>query len=169
MDESLFLICGNLNILKIYSMSETTIQKIIRRTGRKPVECKCQDCKTQCHTPCLGTPDDIMKLIDAGYIDKLAVTGWSVGLILGRIDHTIPMVQPLKLDTGFCVFYKDGLCELHSSGLKPTEGKLSHHSIKAENTNFRKSLSFNVAKEWEDPANFELIDKISLLLILHNT
>ena len=75
------------------------------------------------------------------------------------------MVQPLKADNGFCVFHKNGLCELHNSGLKPTEGKLSHHSIKAENTNFRKSLSYNVAKEWEDPANRELIDKISFLIL----
>nr|DAI76531.1 MAG TPA: hypothetical protein [Caudoviricetes sp.] len=146
-------------------MKETTFQKIIRRTGRKPVECKCQACVNQCRTPCLGTPEDIMRLIEAGYTGKLAVTGWSVGLVLGRIDRIIPMVQPLKANNGFCVFHKDGLCELHDLGLKPTEGKLSHHSIKADNTNFRKSLSYNVAKEWEDPANRELIDKITFRVL----
>uniref|UniRef100_UPI003569A78B hypothetical protein n=1 Tax=Bacteroides fragilis TaxID=817 RepID=UPI003569A78B len=146
-------------------MKETTFQKIIRRTGRKPVECKCQACVNQCRTPCLGTPEDIMRLIEAGYTSKLAVTGWSVGLVLGRIDRIIPMVQPLKADNGFCVFHKDGLCELHDLGLKPTEGRLSHHSIKADNTNFRKSLSYNVAKEWEDPENRELIDKITFRVL----
>lgn len=146
-------------------MKETTFQKIIRRTGRKPVECRCQTCVKQCRTPCLGTPEDIMRLIEAGYIDRLAVTDWSVGLVLGRLNRIIPMVQPIKADNGFCVFHKDGLCELHDPGLKPTEGRLSHHSIKADNINFRKSLSYNVAKEWEDPANRELIDKITLLIL----
>lgn len=145
-------------------MKETTFQKIIRRTGRKPVECKCQACVKQCRTPCLGTPEDIMRLIEAGYIDRLAVTGWSVGLVLGRLNRIIPMVQPIA-NNGFCVFHKDGLCELHGLGLKPTEGRLSHHSTKADNINFRKSLSYNVAKEWEDPANRELIDKITLLIL----
>lgn len=163
---SLYLTSGNLNILKIDSMSETTLQKIIRRTGRKPVECKCRACKEQCRTPCLGTPDDIMKLIEAGYIDKLLPTGWVVGMMLGKIDHVIPMVQLKKAENGFCVLYKGGLCLLHELGLKPTEGKLSHHTIKAENTSFRKLLSYNVAKEWEDPANFALIDKITLLFIM---
>ena len=163
---SLYLTSGNLNILKIDSMSETTLQKIIRRTGRKPVECTCRACKEQCRTPCLGTPDDIMKLIEAGYIDKLLPTGWVVGMMLGKIDHVIPMVQLKKAENGFCVLYKDGLCLLHELGLKPTEGKLSHHTIKAENTSFRKLLSYNVAKEWEDPANFALIDKITLLFIM---
>jgi hypothetical protein len=106
-----------------------------------------------------------MRLIDAGYIDRLAITGWSVGLALRRIDRIIPMVQPLKAGNGFCAFHKDGLCELHDLGLKPTEGKLSHHSIKADNTNFRKSLSYNIAKEWEDPANRELIDKITMQVL----
>jgi hypothetical protein len=114
----------------------------------------------------LGTPDDIMKLIEAGYIDKLLPTGWVVGMMLGKIDHVIPMVQLKKAENGFCVLYKDGLCLLHELGLKPTEGKLSHHTIKAENTSFRKLLSYNVAKEWEDPANFALIDKITLLFIM---
>ena len=44
-------------------IKETQLQRIIRKTGRKPVQCKCQLCKQQCHTPCLGTPQDILKII----------------------------------------------------------------------------------------------------------
>lgn len=32
-------------------------------------------------------------------------------------------------ETGSCAFLKDGLCELHSKGLKPLEGRLAHHSM----------------------------------------
>lgn len=41
-------------------IKETQLQRIIRKTGRKPVQCKCRLCKQQCHTPCLGTPQDIL-------------------------------------------------------------------------------------------------------------
>lgn len=135
---------------------ETAFERIIRKTGRKPVQCKCQKCKEQCRTPCLGTPDDILRLIRAGYRDRLAQTAWCVGMALGRIKFPVPMVQAIQTQSG-CVFFKDGLCELHESGLKPTEGKLSHHSIKQENYKFSKMLSWNVAKEWLDENNWETI------------
>ena len=51
---------------------ETSLQRIMRKTGRRPIECKCQKCKQQCKTPCLGTPEDILRLIKAGYKDRLA-------------------------------------------------------------------------------------------------
>lgn len=138
---------------------ESALERIIRKTGRRPVQCKCRECKEQCRTPCLGTPEDILRLIEAGYKDKLYRTGWCVGLILGKTDHTIPMVQALQTSSG-CIFFKDGLCELHELGLKPTEGRLSHHSIKAENYKFSKSLSWNVAKEWTDAGNRDIVQRI---------
>lgn len=138
---------------------ETAFEKIIRKTGRKPIQCKCQKCKAQCKTPCLGTPDDILRLIRFGYKDKLAPTAWCVGLALGKITFPVPMVQAIQTSSG-CIFFKDGLCELHESGLKPTEGKLSHHSIKHENYTFKKSLPWNVAKEWLEESNKETIQQI---------
>lgn len=138
---------------------ESAIERIIRKTGRKPVQCKCGECKKQCRTPCLGTPEDILRLIRAGYKDKLYRTKWCVGLLWGRIDYAVPMVQALQTPSG-CIFFKDGLCELHELGLKPTEGKLSHHSIKAENYKFSKSLSCNVAKEWLDARNRDIVQRI---------
>lgn len=44
---------------------------------------------------------------------------------MGVINRPIPMVQPLfNEETGYCVFFKDGLCELHDKKLKPIEGKI---------------------------------------------
>lgn len=73
-------------------IDETPLQRIIRKTGRKPVQCKCRLCKQQCHTPCLGTPQDILKLIEAGYKDRLAPTQWLVGIIMGVTEMSVPMV-----------------------------------------------------------------------------
>ena len=146
-------------------MMETLFQKIIRKTGRKPISCKCQDCKKQCVTPCLGTPEDIERIIDAGYADKLAITDWAVGMLLGRMKEPIVMVQAIQTEKG-CTFFENGLCLLHDKGLKPTEGKLSHHSTKLENYKFSKSLSYNVAKEWLDinnaPTILRIMEKIAV-------
>lgn len=138
---------------------ETPLQRIIRKTGRKPVQCKCKLCKQQCHTPCLGTPQDILRLIEAGYKDRLAPTDWYVGIIMGVTEMSIPMVQA-KQEGDWCTFYKDGLCELHDAGLKPTEGRLSHHSIRIDNFKPSKSIAWNVAKEWLNEENVEYIVKI---------
>ena len=124
-----------------------TINYIMQKSGRKPTACSCEKCKSQCRTPCLGTPEDIERLIDAGYKDRLAPTEWLVGMLFGVIDRPVLMVQA-KVENGWCTFYHDGKCELHEQGLKPTEGKLSHHSIRIDNFDPKKSLSWLVAKEW---------------------
>ena len=139
---------------------ETSLQRIMRKTGRKPIECKCQKCKQQCKTPCLGTPEDILRLIKAGYKERLAITHWWVGIARGKLDFPVIMIQARQEENGYCTFFRDGLCELHDLGLNPTEGRLSHHSITKENFKFGKSLSWNVAKEWMDMRNGEIVEEI---------
>lgn len=138
---------------------ESPFQRIIRKTGRKPTQCKCRLCKEQCHQPCLGTPQDILRIIDAGFADKLAPTMWAAGLLMGVTDRVVPMIQASTVGD-WCVFYHDGLCELHDKELKPTEGRLSHHSIRIDNFKPGKSLAWNVAKEWLDPDNGEVLEEL---------
>lgn len=124
-----------------------TFNYIMKKCGRKPTECNCEKCQSQCRTPCLATPEDIQRLIDAGYKDRLAITSWFAGILMGVTNKSIEMVQA-KIENGWCTFFHNGLCELHDKGLKPTEGKLSHHSIRLDNFNKKKSISWLVAKEW---------------------
>lgn len=140
---------------------ESQLSKISRKTGRKISFCKCTECKKQCTTPCLGTPQDIEKIIDAGHKDKIFATDWYAGMLMGITDKPIFMFQAELVDTtGFCTFFENGLCKLHDSGLKPTEGKLSHHSTKMDNFKANKSLSWMIAKEWIDPKNSDVIERI---------
>lgn len=142
-------------------MKEYSLQRVIRKSGRKPIACKCAQCKEQCRTPCLGTPEDILRLIKAGYGDKLKPTLWYVGVLVGHLKYPIPMIQAIQTAEDWCIFRDaDGLCSIHDLGLKPAEGKLSHHSIAPENYVFVKSLSYNVAKEWLREENNELITEI---------
>lgn len=43
-------------------MSESTFEKIVRKSGVKPVECKCKICKTQCEIPLLGVVLGILEI-----------------------------------------------------------------------------------------------------------
>lgn len=141
-------------------IKETQLQRIIRKTGRRPCECKCSLCKMQCHTPCLGTPQDIEKLIDAGYSDRLLPTLWGAGMIMGVINFPVPMIQIASSDD-YCSFFHNGLCELHDRGLKLTEGRLSHHSTRIDNFKASKSIAWNVAKEWLSEENADTIERIA--------
>lgn len=140
-------------------MIESPLHRIIRKTGRKPSQCCCKLCQMQCHTPCLGTPQDIEKLIDAGYASRLAVTEWAAGIVLGVAKDTVPMLQAVD-DGNYCTFFHDGKCELHDKGLKPTEGRLSHHSQRADNFVPKRSISWNVAKEWFNPENRQVVMRL---------
>lgn len=117
---------------------ETTFERIVRKSGMKPISCKCQLCKSQCKVPCKGTPEDMIKIIAAGYADRVM-----------KIDFQgVQIITPLyDKNKQSCTFFTNGLCELHESGLKPTEGKLSYHTT--ETFNYKKSISRFVMQEWE--------------------
>lgn len=119
---------------------ETTFEKIVRKTGMKQRECKCKLCKSQCASPCKGTPEDMVKLLASGFQNKIMKTTFQGTSIL------TPLYDSEKKS---CVFFTDGLCELHDLGLKPTEGKLSHHSTTFEKFNYKKSVSYHILKEWQ--------------------
>lgn len=138
---------------------ESTFEKIIRKSGKKPVACKCEQCKNQCRTcPCLGTPADIEKIIDAGYGNKIFLTTWAAGILMRVTDKPVMMYQAEMTKEG-CAFLQNGLCSLHDLGLKPTEGRLSHHTQEAI-VPASKNLPWIVAKEWLDPQNAETILRI---------
>lgn len=130
-------------------MENPQLERIMRASGRLPSSCDCEKCRNQCRTPCLGTPDDIVRLIEAGYGDRLSVTSWMAGILIGVCSGPVLMIQPTREVNGWCTFRRpDGLCELHDKGLKPTEGRLSHHSIGQDTISPERNLAWLVAKEW---------------------
>ena len=38
--------------------------------------CACEKCSRMCHAPCLGTPEDMQKLMDAGFGKRLMFDDW---------------------------------------------------------------------------------------------
>ena len=86
------------------------------------------------NSPCIGTPADIAKIIDAGMEDILAPT--SVLNLKTGLFHNIVAIKGIegpdydKTHALRCTMLLDnGLCALHEKGLKPMEGKYMIHDI----------------------------------------
>lgn len=148
---------------------EEVFNRIAKQVGKQTISCNCEKCKQMCQrVPCLGTPHDILALIEAGHVDKVCYVIWGAGMMLGYNAAPIPMVQ-IKTKNGSrggtCVFYNDGKCELHENGLKPTEGKLSHHEVSAIELRPEYNLTYQVAIEWTKIENSDIINEIAERLI----
>lgn len=119
--------------------------------------CSCEACVQMCRRrPCWGTPEDIQRLIDAGFARSLMRDWWEGGVnteassidviapaIVGYEGHSAP-----SWPDGACTFLTpDGLCSLHDRGLKPTEGRVAHHTTLADGPH--PDLHRMVAALWE--------------------
>lgn len=112
--------------------------------------CSCPTCQNMCkHCPCIGTPEDILKIIQAGQSHGLCHTRWGTGLVNGAHDTIIEMIQPRNTENG-CAYLDDkNLCTLHDLGLKPTEGRLTNHA-EYRPESFKDSVNYIVAMTWVD-------------------
>lgn len=131
-------------------------------------------CKT---FPCRGTPEEIQKLIDAGYVDKLQIDYW-----IGNPDSTITgnpfpkdvfYLRPAvlgqeKTKAGFsrkrgnCTFLTtEEKCGLHDLGLKPTEGKIS---CCKDNTLPTQELNHMIIHTWDTEEGRNLIENWKKLI-----
>ena len=122
-------------------------------------ECDCERCSNMCKAPCCGTIDDIQKLIDAGYGSRLMLDDWP-----GDTDVIKPAMKgyegnkapwECRTEEG-CTFWKDGKCELHQSGLKPTQGRLAHHDNTIHQVFEIEDL---IRDSWKDDKGKEIIEK----------
>lgn len=113
-------------------------------------ECDCEKCSSMCHAPCCGTPDDMEALMDAGYGNRLMYDG-----LIGGEKMLKPALKGYEgKDTPWetasvegCTFWKEGKCELHSLGLKPSLGKLAIHDQSKED---QWQVSEFIEESWRD-------------------
>ena len=127
-------------------------------------ECSCNQCKLMCYvSPCFPTPEDVDKLLKAGYETLLKPTTYininnfeSFNLIAPNSKQIITIDKNgNNIVLNKCVMLDDNnLCKLHKLGLKPTEGKLAIHNKPQDET-----VEFRVAicETWKDS---ELANKI---------
>jgi hypothetical protein len=117
---------------------------------------------------CLGTPDEIAKLIDAGYIGVLRLvpaTMIAVNAATGRpIGGKRLWMLQLAIDDNGCVMHKDGECLLSGLGLTPEIGK--RHL--AGDTGGCEDMYERVMRAWDDPSNGQTIIHCLESLLKHS-
>ncbi len=144
---------------------EKELEKIKQITNGRESTCSCASCQQMCHrAPCLGTPSDILKIAEAGHADKLAITGWAVGMPYNI--PVVPMIQAKKTENG-CIFLVKNSCTLHDKGLKPTEGRLTKGCEIDLAMDNQLPVVFAVARTWIDEENNETIKQILFAMKRH--
>ena len=113
-------------------------------------ECSCDKCKGMCkRRPCWGTPDEMEKVINTEFVDRLMIDYWAD--LEGDIKIVCPAIKGYEKrcapfwPTGQCsLFTPGGLCPLHNLGLKPIEGRVAS-CITSEDD----SLHGEIAEMWD--------------------
>lgn len=117
-----------------------------------------------CQRPCWGMPEDIQKLIDAGYSNRLMLDYW-VGDHYehgGNIEILCPALKGFEnghapwmpRDERGCTFWNHlELCDLHDKDLKPFEGKMAMHD--KESSQYHQQ----VAMAWNNPEAQQIVQK----------
>ena len=121
------------------------------------------------HRPCWGTPKEIKKILDAGFGKKLMLDWWVgngkniyivCGANPGHGGGHAPQEEFLNrlmgnslLRSGCMLQAEDGLCELHGVGLKPKEGRTSHHAQTFDSH----ALHEEIARTWNTPEGKKIV------------
>lgn len=134
----------------------------------KVTECSCKACRKMCRRPCFGTPEDIEKLIEAGFSDRLMLD-FHCGLVEGtRILLLCPALKGseggqtpyLPFSESGCTFWHYGKCKLHESKLKPLSGKLAYHDEAPNPDNLSGGIvGAYVAETWNTDKGRALVER----------
>ena len=126
-----------------------------------------------CHSPCCGTTEDINKLMDAGYADRLMLDDLAGGphMIKPALKGFEGNRSPWAVQSNEgCTFWKDGKCELHDLGLKPIQGKLAFHGNTNKQCEYIQDLienswddhesAYQVIEKWKQLTKYQIYTKI---------
>lgn len=137
-----------------------------------PTNCDCNKCSMMCRAPCCGTPEDVLNLINAGHANRLSLDDWpgDVALIKPALKMYEGEKAPWNTNSAAgCTFWKNGLCELHESGLKPAQGKLANHANTDEQIaeicqmirdSWEEPLAKKVIKQWKKAVGYKAKTKV---------
>lgn len=118
----------------------------------KENECSCSICQSMCKTPCIGTPEEMKKLKEAGYENRLSNSIWAYGKLVGTHENTVEIIAPMyDHNKNACTFFNEGKCELHELNLKPMEGRFASCNYKSVLTlsDLHDTPLYKCINEWE--------------------
>ncbi len=118
--------------------------------------CSCDICQGYCRRPGWWTVEEAQRAISEGYADRMMLE-IAPELTYGVISPAFRgceggIALNLYADKG-CNFLKDGLCELHATGLMPLECRFCHH----ERIGLGQTCHLEIEKDWKTPEGHALI------------
>jgi hypothetical protein len=134
--------------------------------------CACTKCKSAClHSPCFPTPEEVNNLVALGYKKFLSPVVYSDAAFKALKDNMEEVkfwlvVIPKSLNKGLladksCIMFNTttGNCSLHKEGLKPFEGRHSHHTHTLKDT---VDLREFVCNKWNSPEGEQVLMQFGL-------
>jgi Fe-S-cluster containining protein len=122
--------------------------------------CSCNECKAMCKRPCWPTPSEALRIMDAGYAERLMLDYWVASpndiYIISPAEKGREMANASFVPIGGCAMQDPttGLCAIHS--IKPIEGRVAHHST-AERQNGKVNIHKEVAMLWDSEEGRKVI------------
>ena len=124
--------------------------------------CDCEICQSYCIRPGWWTVAEAAKAMDAGYADRMMLEmapDLSFGVLSPAFSGCEKSFASNQYKDCGCNFLKEGLCELHGTGLQPIECRFCHHDRPGQGIICHSAIE----KDWNTPAGKTLVVKWSNL------
>ena len=120
--------------------------------------CQCEICRGYCRRPGWWTVAEARHAISAGYASRM--------MLELSPDHTFGVLSPAfrgceqsvalqAFSKNGCTFLRNGLCELHGSGLEPLECRFCHHLRQG----LGQKCHTDLEKDWHTSAGQALVNE----------
>lgn len=120
--------------------------------------CSCEICRSYCIRPGWWTVEEAAQAIKAGYGDRMML-GISPDMTFGVLSPAFIGCERYyalqEYARNWCNFLKEGLCELHGTGLMPLECLYCHHLRKGMGLQCHASIE----RDWRTPTGQNLVQK----------
>jgi hypothetical protein len=141
-------------------MKETKRKKQLSLTEKYPPSqpCSCDICKAYCVRPGWWTVEEAAKAIEAGYGSRMMLEispEMTFGVLSPAFLGCEKKIALQEFASLGCNFLKNGLCELHGTGLQPLECRVCHHLRQGIGT----KCHADIEKDWNTPLGQELVNK----------
>lgn len=120
--------------------------------------CSCNVCLGYCKRPGWWTVDEAAKAIDAGYAKRMMLEiapEFTFGVLSPAFNGNEGAIATNQFAYSGCNFLKQGLCELHGTGLMPLECRFCHH----ERIGLGTKCHTDIEKDWNTPGGQILVKK----------
>lgn len=120
--------------------------------------CSCDVCRSYCRRPGWWSVDEATKAIEAGYASRMMLEvspERNFGVLSPAFNGAELNFALQQFAPNGCNFMKDGLCELHNTGVQPIECRFCHHERKG----LGEVCHTDLEKDWNSSKGEQLIQK----------